>query len=255
MLARRPLISWVRRDDGSLWRSRPDGTDRLRVLGAPYRVFNMAWSPNATRLAVMARRPGAPWRILLGDVNSGHNEELLRDDPHNQADPQWSANGTEILFGRLPQRLAEPEQPASLFRVDLATHKVMEVPGSTDLFSPRVSPDGRTVLALDGSQRTLHQLDLTTGLWTTIATGHFDDPVFQAGGRTLLFHDFAAPGLLLVRLDLATHQVRPLTDGSRSITGFSQAAFAGLLPDGAPAISVAPDGADLYELEVPGVKF
>jgi DNA-binding winged helix-turn-helix (wHTH) protein/WD40 repeat protein len=248
-------ISWVRRDDGSLWRSRPDGTDRLRVLGAPYRVFNMAWSPTATRLAVMARRPGAPWRILLADVNSGHNEELLRDDPHNQADPQWSANGTEILFGRLPQRIAEPARPVSLLLVDLASRKATEVPGSTGLFSPRVSPDGRTVLALDGSQTTLRQLDLTTGLWTTVATGHFDDLVFQAGGRTVVFHDFAAPEISLVRLDLATHQLKPLADGSRSVAGFSQPVFAGLLPDGEPAISVAPNGADLYELEVPGVKF
>lgn len=251
----RRWISWIRRDDGSLWRSRPDGSNRLRMLGAPYRVFNMAWSPETTRLAVMARRPGAPWRILLADVDSAHNEELLRDDPHNQADPQWSANGTEILFGRLPQRLAEPAQPTALFRVNLATRKVTEVPGSTGLFSPRVSPDGRTVLALDGSQTTLRQLDLTTGSWTTVATGHFDDPVFQAGGRTVVFHDFSAPQILLVSLDLATRQLRPLADGAGSLTGFSQAAFAGLLPDGAPAISVAPDGADLYELDVPGVKF
>jgi Tol biopolymer transport system component len=215
----------------------------------------MAWSPTGTRLAVMAQRPGSPWRILLADVNSGHNEELLRDDPHNQADPQWSANGTEILFGRLPQRLAEPAQTTSLFRVDLATRKSAEVPGSTGLFSPRVSPDGRIVLALDGSQTTLRQFDLTTGLWTTVATGHFDEPVFQAGGRMVVFHDFSAPGLLLVSLDLATHQLKPLADGSRSVTGFSQATFAGLLPDGSPLISVAPEGADLYELEVPGVKF
>lgn len=244
-------VSWVRRDDGSLWRSRSDGTDRVRVLGAPYQVSTMAWSPDGTRLAIMARRPGSPWRILLAEVNSGHSEELLHDDPHNQADPQWTADGAEIVFGRLPPRLAEPNLPASLFQASVATRKVIELPGSAGLYSPRISPDGRTLIAVDASQTTLRQLDLTTSAWATIAKGHFEDPVFQPGGRTVVFHDFTAPGLALRRLELATRQITSLPEPDRDEARLGQARFAGLFADGAPAVSVAPNDADLYELTLP----
>jgi DNA-binding winged helix-turn-helix (wHTH) protein/Tol biopolymer transport system component len=244
-------VSWVRRDDASVWRSRLDGSDRVRMLGAPYEAFIMAWSPDATRLAVMARRPGSPWRILIADVNSGHTEELLPEDPHNQADPQWVSDGAEVVFGRLPQRLAEPALPPSLFRVDLATRKAVEVPGSAGLFSPRVSPDGRTLLALNASQTAMRQLDLATGIWTTAAQGHFDDPHFQADSRAVMFRDFAAAGLTLFRLDLTSHRMVPFAEGLRTGTTLSQPLFAGLLAGNTPVVSAARDGADLYELEVP----
>lgn len=244
-------VSWVRRDDGSLWRSHADGTNRVRVLGAPYEVFSMSWSPDASRLAVMAHRAGSPWRILLADLNSGHVEELLPTDNHNQADPQWTPDGKAIFFGRLPQRLAEPSLPQQLYRVDLDTRSVKDVPGSAGLFSPRLSPDGATLLALDGSQTSMRQLDLATGAWIPGASGHFDNPTFLSGGHAVVFHDFASSSKPLYRLDLSTHRITALGSDQQGGVTLNQPHFAGLLPGDRPVISVASDAADLYELEVP----
>ncbi|HEV2578958.1 MAG TPA: winged helix-turn-helix domain-containing protein [Acidobacteriaceae bacterium] len=244
-------VAWVRRDDGTLWRSRADGTDRVRVIGAPYRVSSMAWSPDAARLAIMARHPGAPWRILIADVQSSHIEELLRDDPHNEADPQWAAGGSSIIFGRLPPRLAEPALARALFRVDLATRRMVKLSGSDGLFSPRVSGDGRTLVALSVDQTVLRQLNLDTGDWRTAAIGHFDDPVFLGGGHALIYRNFSVPGLDLMKLDLLTHQTSSYAEGLRTEPSLDNPYFVGLLAGDAPAVSVPRTSADLYELEAP----
>jgi hypothetical protein len=133
----------------------------------------------------------------------------------------------------------------------VATRKVTELPGSAGLYSPRISLDGRTLIALDSSQTTLRQLELTTSAWATIATGHFDDPVFEFGGRAVVFHDFTAPGLALRRLDLATNKIISLPEPDPGQASLGQARLAGLLADGTPVVSVALEDADLYELRVP----
>ena len=244
-------IAWVRQQDGSVWRSRTDGADRVRVLGAPYDVSGMAWSPDGNRLALMARRPGSPWRILLADIHAGHIEELLPSDPHNQADPQWAGDGSAVVFSRLPQRLAEPTLSPALFHVDLATRNVAQVPHSDGLLSPRISPDGRTLVALNADQTVLRQFDIATGTWKTIAEGHLDPPVFLSSGQALVFRDVTASGIALRQLNLATGQISPFADGLAAESGIDQATFVGLLDDNAPAISAPRDSADLYEIVLP----
>ena len=244
-------VAWVRRDDRSLWRSRADGSDRVRVIGAPYQIFSLSWSPDANRLALMARRPSSPWHIFLTDVNSGHIEDLLPDDSHNESDPQWSSDGKEVIFGRLPPRAAEPNLLRAIFRVNLRTRSVAKLQGSDGLFSPRVSSDGRILIALTADQSTLRQMDLNSGTWTTAATGHFDSPVFLSSGHSLVFRDFSEPGIQFLRLDLATHKTAPFAEGIEAEPGLPNPSFAGLLIGDEPAVSVMRDSADIYELNLP----
>lgn len=247
----RQWVTWVRRDDGSLWRSRTDGTDRVRLIGDPYTVSAAAWSPDGARLAVMARRSDSPWRIFLVEANSGRKDELLPSDLHNQADPQWAPDGAAIIFGRLPEFLAEPSLRRALYRVDVATRKIAIVPGSEGLIEPRVSPDHRTLVALDATQTKVRELDFASGVWTTAATGDFEDVVFLPDGRTLVYRDPSEPGIALRSLNLDTRQTKPFAEGLKDEPGIDSASFAGLLANDDPLISEPRESAELYELEVP----
>ena len=53
-------------------------------------------------LCLMAREPGKVWRIYTMDSEGGNLTPVLHD-ARNEADPSWSADGSSIAFGRLPE--------------------------------------------------------------------------------------------------------------------------------------------------------
>jgi Tol biopolymer transport system component len=146
-------VAWLNASDGSLWRSRIDGSERIELTTPPLRIFSMKWSPDNKRLALMAEEPGMPWKLYLIDSEGGKPTPLLNED-RNEADPDWSADGQSIVFGRLPNRM-DSRQPKAIYLLELQTHKVTEIPGSTGLFSPRLSPDGRYIAAMRLDQKAL----------------------------------------------------------------------------------------------------
>ena len=63
-----------------------------------------------------------------------------------------------MVFGRLPDRM-DSRQPKAIYLLDIKTRKVAEIPGSTGLFSPRLSPDGRYIAAIRLDQTALLLFD------------------------------------------------------------------------------------------------
>ena len=157
-------VAWLNASDGSLWRSRVDGSDRIELTTPPLRIFSMKWSPDDKRLALMAEEPGKPWKLYLMDAEGGKLTPALNED-RNEADPDWSADGQSIVFGRLPDRM-DNGQPKAIYLLNLTTHKVTEIPGSTGLFSPRLSPDGRYIAAIRLDQKALLLFDRGQERWS-----------------------------------------------------------------------------------------
>ena len=80
-----------------------------------------------------------------------------------QLDATWSPEGKKIAFGR--NGASSPEgQTISI--LDLVTHRVSTVPGSENLFSPRWSPDGRYLAALNLDSTKLLLFDFKTQRWS-----------------------------------------------------------------------------------------
>jgi Tol biopolymer transport system component len=148
----------------------------------------------------MAKEPGMPWKLYLIDSEGGKPAPLLNED-RNEADPDWSADGQSIVFGRLPNRM-DSRQPKAIYLLNLQTSKVTEIPGSTGLFSPRLSPDGRYIAAIRLDQRALLLFDRAQERWTTLATHGVGDPVWSHDGRSLYFQDFLEAGKPIYRINV-----------------------------------------------------
>lgn len=257
-------VAWIRQDDGSLWRSRADGSSRLQLTGRPMQVFMMHWSPDARQLVLMGQQPGKPWKVYTMDADGGHLQEVLNED-RSEADPDWSPDGKKLVFGRLPDLMAEASQPKAIYLVDLATKAMTKLDGSDGLFSPRWSADGKHIAALSIDQKKLMVLDGATKTWRLVAEQNIADPAWSHDDSAIYFHDFAQADQPIYRAVLATGKVERVADlhDLRS-TNVVDYRFAGLAPalhragrdagpdeGDVPLVSARTSTANIYAADLP----
>ena len=242
-------VAWLNASDGSLWRSRIDGSQRIELTTPPLRIFTMKWSPDNKRLALMAEEPGMPWKLYLIDSEGGKPTPLLNED-RNEADPDWSGDGQSIVFGRLPNRM-DSRQPKAIYLLNLQTHKVTEIPGSTGLFSPRLSPDGRYIAAIRMDQRALLLFDRGQERWTTLTTHGVGDPAWSHDGRFLYFQDFLEKGKPIYRIAVPAGQAEPVaTIANLRPISATDYRLIGLAPGDLPIVSAHTSTVNLYGLDL-----
>ena len=191
-------VAWVNSSDNSLWRSRVDGSERIELTSSALRIFTMRWSPDDRRLAVMAEQPGKPWKVYLIDADGGKLSPILNEEV-NEADPVWTPDGQSIIFGRLPDRMDNGE-PKAIFQLNLQTKKLTEIPGSRGLFSPRLSSNGRYLVAMPLDQHALLLFDSQTSHWTKLTSHGVGDPTWSHDGRFVFFQDFLEPKKPIYRI-------------------------------------------------------
>jgi Tol biopolymer transport system component len=167
----RQSIVYTELRDGTLWRSRLDGSERLQLTYPPMFIFLPQWSPNGKQVAFMGHMPDGPWHNYVLPANGGI-PLVLPSQGRNAADATWSPDGNSILFGRPPDYMGEPGTPKAIQLLDLKSGVVTTLPGSEGLFSPRWSPDGRYAVAMPLNQRALLLYDFVEERWTTLVSEH-----------------------------------------------------------------------------------
>jgi DNA-binding winged helix-turn-helix (wHTH) protein/Tol biopolymer transport system component len=244
-------VAWISSDDGSLWRSRSDGTERLQLVGAPFEVRSMRWSPDGPQLVLMARKTGTPWAVYIADAQTGHLETVL-SDTRSTAYPDWSPDGKSIIFGRMPASMGETSQPSTLSLLSLTTHTLTTVPGSEGLIHPLWSPDGKRMLALSADQTTLMLYAANTQTWRVALRGHFDAPAWSTDNQFIFFRDSLQPGQPLLRLKVEDGMIERLADlNTLKIADAMDYQFVGLLPGDVPLVKARLSAADLYSRHLP----
>ena len=245
--------NWVAWTDpmGQLWRARSkDGSDLLRFTGNDLNVFSARWSPDSRLLLLMARQPGKTWQIYTVSATGGALHKVFNDD-RNLADPEWSADGREIVFGREADLMGDENGSHDIQLFDLATHQSKPLPGSTDLFSPRWSPDGQWITALSRDQARLVVYNVKSQSWTTLFTSGAADPVWSADSRSVYFHAFAQANSAILRVSVQG-KLETIADLSkRGLPSADNYFFSGVTPDGSPLIEPRIGTGNLYSIELP----
>ena len=140
-------MTYVGFPEGTLWRSKLDGSSRLQLTYAPKDAALPHWSPDGQQIAFSGATAGKPWKVFLISRDGGSLQAVTADEIL-ETDTTWSPDSKTLAFGHY-----EPVRADQTFIevFNLETHQISELPGSRGIFAPRWSPDGRYIIA--GSHR------------------------------------------------------------------------------------------------------
>jgi Tol biopolymer transport system component len=138
-------LAWVTFPEGTLWRSRRDGSERMRLTSSRGLAFLPVWSPDGKRIAFVGQDPGdAGASVRLVSADGGPTEVLTRPDGGSSFwDPCWLPDGKSLIFS--DRTWSRP----GIQRLDLATRKVSLLEGGEKLVAPKCGPAGQ-LLAVRG---------------------------------------------------------------------------------------------------------
>ena len=237
-------VTYVAFPEGTLWRSKVDGSERLQLSYPPLYASLPRWSPDDKQIAFFSVTPGRPSRIYVVEAKGGSPKELLPEDDHPEADPSWSPDGNSLVFG---SQYASAEKGIRI--LDLKTRELKTVPGSEQLFSPRWSPDGKYIAALPGNSQSLVVFDLAKQKWTEVLKGrNVSFPNWSKDGRWIYLLSWPEDPAVL-RVALGNYALERVAD----LKGFRPTGYwddwMGLDPNDAPLLMRDIGTQDVYALD------
>jgi eukaryotic-like serine/threonine-protein kinase len=255
-------VAYVTYPDGVLWRSKVDGSERQALSNAEMYARLPRWSPDGKRIVfygwdlegklLVDNRvtiSAQPYKVYTISRDGGVPEQLIPNDPDPQSDPNWSPDGSKLVFaGRV-------DTESSVIRVlDLTSHEISNLPESQGFYSPRWSPDGGYIAAMSAKTDGIFLFDLRTRRWSDLTQLTAGFPNWSADGRYLYFVGRVpfvgrAPNRAVLRIGILDRKVEVVADlKDLPTTGYWTASLT-LTPDGSPLLLRNNGTQDIYSLD------
>jgi len=195
-------VTYVNYPDDALWRSRPDGSERLQLTYSPMRTGVPHWSPDAQQIAFAGITPGKPWKIFLISKDGGSATAVTNDEDASESDPTWSPDGKTLAFGHN----GNSQENTFVEAFDVQSGKLSRLPALQGGFGPRWSPDGHYMVAISADSSTLWLLDLKTQQRSDVARSVLMGYLAWSADSRYVYFDTA------LEKDPAYHRLR-ISDG------------------------------------------
>jgi serine/threonine protein kinase/Tol biopolymer transport system component len=236
-------VAYMSFPDGTLWKSKADGSQRMQLTYPPLTALLPSWSPDGKQLVFYGFLPGKDAKMFTVSADGGTPRELLPEDSERKYDADWSSDGTKIIFGN------GPANPSSSIRIlDVNSHQLSTLPGSTGLYSPRWSTDGRYIAAMNSDSSSLMLFDIQTQKWEEIAKISLGFPNWSKKSDYVYFlHEANEPSVMRVRIrDRKLERVADLKNFRQ--TGY-YSVWLGMDPDDSPLLLRSTGTQEIYALD------
>lgn len=240
----RQWAAYVTFQEGNLWRSKLDGSQRMQLTHPPLQSYQPWWSPDGKRIAFMGTGTDGLWHIYAVSPDGGSPEQLTVGTG-GQSDPSWSPDGNSLAF----TEYGENPNESSIHVLNLKTGAIVAVTGSERMCCPRWSPDGRFIAAAHG-RKGLALFDFSTQKWQVLNTDIINFMTWSRDGKTLYFDTIlqSDPAFYSVRMsDLRSERLLSLKTLRRAQGGFGP--WSGLTADESPLTLRDIGAQDIFALE------
>jgi len=235
-------VAYVSFPEGTLWRSKLDGSQKIQLTYPPLTPVMPSWSPDGQQIVFYAFSGPKP-KLYTVATQGGAPREMMPGDPKEEWDPTWSPDGTRIVFG---SGSTDPNSTILIF--DVRTNQASTLPGSRGFFSPRWSPDGRYLVALPFASHSLILFDFATQKWEEITKISLGFPNWSKNGDYVYFlHGENQPSVMRIRIrDRRLERVADLKNFRQ--TGY-WSFWLGMAPDDSPLLLRDIGTKEIYALD------
>jgi Tol biopolymer transport system component len=239
-------MAYVQFPEGTLWRSRVDGSERLQLTFAPIIVPNHFWSPDSKYIfysGLSNDQQPESYRISV----AGGKPEAVTNGEHGELTPSSSPDGQSVVFSYAPFIDSNPDTQG-IFIQNLTTREKRKIPSSDGFFAPSWSPDGRYIAANSTRSPAVMLFDVQTSNWSELESGT-GILRWSPDGKFLYYLQYKnGPAIVRVRIsDRKVERVASL--GDIHLTGFMAGLGFGLGSDGTPIILRDSGTEEIYSLD------
>lgn len=223
-------IAYTSLADNNLWQCAAGGSECRQLTRGLQQTALPRWSPDGRTLVFMGRQPGGNWRIFAVSAD-GQDMHPLTPAGRSDGDPDWSPAGDRVVFGNV----LEPPETKAIYILNLAAKTIQTLPGSQGYYSPRWSPDGRFVVAINSRDRTMGLFNFASAAWERLTDIPGAYPNWSHDGKYVYFLANGAGGRAIFRTGIQTRN----TEKFAGLEGVERAPFMmgdwiGLTPDDSP---------------------
>jgi len=222
-------MTYVLYPEGTLWRRRVNGSERLQLTSLPLKAVGPQWSPDGSRIAFTGQLVGKPVNVYT--VNADGSDLQALPGSEWRIAPSWSSDGKFLAFAALADK-----RNLTLYDLQTRTSKVL---WQGKVFGPLWSPDGQNILAATPGPPRLRLLNLKTAQWRDLRVGlPFPDAwAWSRKGKYIYLDSATKKGYFIQRLRVADGRRENIADLSQidRARGIFDVWF-GLDPNDAPMI-------------------
>jgi Tol biopolymer transport system component/DNA-binding winged helix-turn-helix (wHTH) protein len=243
-------VVYAARENGTLWKSRIDGTGRVQLTAAATGAFAPHWSPDQTQILftgfLLDRQP----RLYVVSAQGGVPRNVLpTNNQWASVSGDWRTDGRQIV---LDVQEVESGREPDIRILDLETGKLTKLLGSEGLIEPRWSADGRYIAALNPKKKQVYVYDCKLQKWSVLSEANFPATLrWSPSGDALYYQDVDEVEQSIFRVPMANRETeRVLRLGDILSSGAVRSLFTGLSPDGSVYVTVDHGDVDVYSVDL-----
>jgi len=243
-------VVYAAREDGTLWKSRIDGSNRVQLTTGASGAFAPHWSPDQKQILFTGFLLDKQPRLYVVPASGGAPKNVLpSNNKWSSVSGDWRTDGRQIVLD--VQDTQSGKEP-NIRILDLESNQVTELEGSDGLVEPRWSADGRYIAALNPKAKQVWVFDCKRLTWLVLADANFPSALrWSPGGDALYYQDTDEVEESVFRVPMATREVERVTRfGDLLSAGAARCIFTGLSPDGSVYVTVDHGDVDVYSVDL-----
>jgi DNA-binding winged helix-turn-helix (wHTH) protein/Tol biopolymer transport system component len=243
-------VVYAARENGTLWKSRIDGSGKVQLTAGATGAFAPHWSPDQKQILFTGFLLDSQPRLYVVSAEGGSPKSVLpSNNKWASVSGDWRTDGRQIV---LDVEEMESGREPDIRILDLESGKLTKLLDSDGLIEPRWSADGRYIAALNPKKKQVLLYDCKLEKWSVLAEANFPAALrWSPGGDALYYQDVDEVEESIFRVPMATREAeRVLGLGDLLSTGAARGIFTGLSPDGSVYVTVDHGDVDVYAVDL-----